>query len=61
MATLSAVRFNPQLKVFAQRLSAKHKPGKVILVACMSKLLTILNAIIKTNTPWNAPVLEATN
>jgi transposase len=61
MATLSAVRFNPQLKVFAQRLSAKHKPGKVILVACMRKLLTILNAIIKTNTPWNAPVLEATN
>jgi transposase len=60
MATLSAVRFNPQLKAFAERLAAKHKPAKVILVACMRKLLTILNAIIKTNTPWNAPVLEAT-
>lgn len=60
MATLSAIRFNPQLKAFAERLAAKHKPAKVILVACMRKLLTILNAIIKTNTPWNAPVLEAT-
>jgi len=60
MATLSAIRFNPQIHAFAERLAAKHKPGKVILVACMRKLLTILNAIIKTNTPWNAPVLEAT-
>ena len=53
MATLSAVRFNSVIKPFYERLLAKGKPKKVALVACMHKLLTILNAIFKTNKPWD--------
>jgi transposase len=53
MATLSAMRFNPVIKVFAERLKAKGKHGKVVVVACMRKLLTILNAMVKTGTPWD--------
>jgi transposase len=53
MATLSAKRFNPALKAFANRLTAAGKPPKVVIVACMRKLLTIMNAMIKNNTPWN--------
>jgi transposase len=52
MATLSAVRFEPTLKTFYQRLCAAGKPKKVALVACMRKLLTILNAILKSGRPW---------
>ncbi|MEA5122866.1 transposase, partial [Xanthomonas floridensis] len=44
MATLVAVRFNPSLREFYQRLRAKGKAGKVALVAAMRKLLVILNA-----------------
>ena len=54
MAVLSATRFNPAIKEFYQRLLAKGKPKKVALVACMRKLLTILNSIVKNNTPWDA-------
>lgn len=53
MAVLSARRFNPQIKAFGDRLEAAGKPPKVVLVACMRKLLTILNAIVRTGTPWN--------
>jgi len=52
MATLSAVRYNPVIKSFYERLRAAGKPAKVALVACMRKLLTIINAIIKSGTPW---------
>ena len=52
MATLTAVRFNPAIKAFYQRLSAAGKPHKVALTACMRKLLTILNIMVKNNTPW---------
>jgi transposase len=52
MATLSAVRYEPVLKSFYERLKAAGKPAKVALVACMRKLLTIINAIIKSGTPW---------
>ena len=52
MAALSARRHNPVIKDFADRLAAKHKPPKVIITACMRKLLTILNAMIKNMTPW---------
>lgn len=52
MATLSAMRFNPAIKRFATRLRENGKRGKVVVVACMRKLLVILNAMIKTNTPW---------
>jgi len=52
MATLSSVKANPQIKVFYQRLIAKGKTKKVALVACMRKQLTVLNAMVKTNTLW---------
>jgi transposase len=52
MATLVATRFNPVIRAFYQRLLAAGKPKKVALTACMRKLLTILNAMIKHRTPW---------
>lgn len=58
MGALVGVRYNPVLKRFYQRLRAAGKPAKVALVACMRKLLTILNAMVRSNTPWrlDAPV-----
>lgn len=53
MATLSAMRFNATIKQFADRLLAKGKPKKVAIVACMHKMLTIMNAILKSNKPWD--------
>src|SRR5258708_32038948 len=52
MSALSAVRYNPLLRAFWTRLREQGKPPKVALVACMHKLLTILNAILKHQTPW---------
>jgi transposase len=52
MSTLAAVRHNPILKVFYERLRAVGKAPKVALTACMRKLLTILNAMLKHRTPW---------
>lgn len=57
MATLVATRFNPVIKAFYERLCAAGKKKKVALVACMRKLLVILNAILKNNKPWQ-PVLS---
>ena len=54
MACLSAVKYDPVIKAFYQRLRAAGKPAKVALVACMHKLLTIMNAIIKSGKPWQA-------
>ena len=54
MATLTATRFNPVIKAFYQRLLARGKSQKVALTAAMRKLLIILNAVVKTQTPWNA-------
>jgi transposase len=51
--TLVAVRFNPVRRVFYQRLVNAGKPKKVALVASMRKLLTILNAMVKSGTAWN--------
>ena len=53
MAALSAVRYNPVIKLFYDRLLSKGKPKKVALVACMHKLLIILNAIMKSAVPWS--------
>lgn len=53
MAALSAKRCNPVIKAFADRLKAEGKKPKVIITACMRKLLVILNTMAKTNTPWN--------
>jgi transposase len=52
MATLTARRFNPVIRGFAQRLEAAVKPYKVVMVACMRKLLVILNTILKNNSAW---------
>jgi len=52
MATLTAVRFNPVIAHFYQRLSAAGRPKKVALTAAMRKLLTILNAILRDQRPW---------
>lgn len=53
MAALVASRHNPVIKRFYQRLLQVGKPKKVALVACMRKLLTIINAMVKTGQPWN--------
>jgi len=53
MATLTAIRFNPVLKEFYERLVSKGKPKKVAITACMRKLLVMLNAMCKTNTAWS--------
>ena len=55
VATVAAVRCNPVLRAYYLRLRAAGKPIKVALVATMRKLITILNAILKTNTPWRLP------
>jgi transposase len=54
MAALVGVRFNPVLKAMYGRLIAAGKRKKVALVACMRKLLTILNAILRTGLPWRS-------
>jgi transposase len=55
MGTLSAVRHNAALQPFYQRLLAAGKPKKLALVACMHKLLLILNAVVRTQQPWAVP------
>lgn len=52
MATLNAIRFNPTIKSFYRRLLTAGKAPKVAIIACMRKLLTILNVMLKTQTPW---------
>ncbi len=54
MATLVAIRHNPLIKAIYQRLRHKGRPAKVALVAAMRKLLTILNAIIRDQKPWQS-------
>lgn len=54
MASLSAVRHEQTIRAFYERLLAAGKPKKVALVACMHKLLTIMNAVIKSGVPWQA-------
>ena len=52
MAALSAKRFNPVIRIFYDRLIAAGKPAKVALTACMRKLLTILNSMMRSKTHW---------
>lgn len=56
MATVSAMRCNDTIKAFAERLKKAGKPPKVVIVACMRKLLTIMNSMLKNNTPWNPKI-----
>ncbi len=53
MSAVSATRFNPVIRAFYQRLRQTGKPFKVAITACMHKLLVILNAIMKHQTPWS--------
>jgi transposase len=55
MGALIASRHNPIIRVFYERLLAAGKPKKVALVACMRKLLIILNAVMRDRTPWRCP------
>jgi transposase len=59
MGTLVAIRHNPVLRPFYERLCAAGKPKKVALTACMHKLLLILNALLRHRTPWRAPTLAS--
>jgi len=52
MATISAMRCNASIKEFANRLKQTGKPTKVVIVACMRKLLTIMNSMLKNNESW---------
>lgn len=58
MATLSAVRFNPVIKTFYQRLLGAGKSKKAAMTACSHKLLRILNAMARSGKPWNAQLHE---
>lgn len=58
MSALVGVRYNPVLKVFYQRLRAAGKPAKVALVACMRKLLIIINSMIRHRQPWSPKLME---
>jgi transposase len=53
MAMLSTIQSNPRFKRDYQRLVAKGKPKKVAIVACMRKMITILNVMVKTETMWD--------
>jgi transposase len=57
MATLAAIRYNPVIRAFFERISPR-KLRKVAIVACMHKLLTILNAMVRSNSRWS-PALPA--
>jgi transposase len=52
MAALTATRCNPVIKAFYQRLRANQKPFKVAIIACMRKLLAIINVMVRDNTCW---------
>jgi transposase len=53
MATVTALRCNPVIRAFYQRLLRAGKPRKLAITACMRKLLTILNAMVRDNATWN--------
>lgn len=57
MAAFNAMRCNPTLKAFADRLKAAGKPFKLVATACMRKLLTIINVMVKTNQHWNPKLI----
>ena len=57
MAAFNAMRCNPQIREFYQRLRNAGKCYKVAITACMRKLLTILNALVRDNTFWRKPAM----
>jgi len=56
MAAFNAMRLNPTIKKFADRLKAAGKPFKVVVTACMRKLLTIMNVMVKNNEHWKPQI-----
>jgi transposase len=60
MAALAGIRHNPLLRAGYAALRARGKLGKVALVACMRKLLTILNAMVRSNAVWRSPAVQTT-
>ena len=58
MGALVAARCNPVIRAFAQRLRAAGKATKVVLTACMRKLLIMLNAMLKHRTPWQTRMAQ---
>ncbi|MBE7413892.1 MAG: IS110 family transposase [Deltaproteobacteria bacterium] len=58
MSALAATRHNPVIRDFYERLRVAGKPGKVALIACMRKLLTILNAMLKHQMPWKENFIQ---
>jgi transposase len=59
MAALIATQRNPVIRAFYQRLCQAGKVKKLALTACMRKLLTILNAMVKNGTPWRVTVSQS--
>jgi transposase len=57
MAALVASRHNPVIRAFYEHLLSRGKPKKVALVACMRKFLVILNAMLRSHTPWQHPLV----
>ena len=58
MAALSAIRFNPVIRKFYQRLASKGKKFKVAITACMRKMLVILNTLVRNNCLWSPAAAE---
>jgi transposase len=58
MSTVASLRWNPVIRAFYDRLRLAGKPAKVALTACMRKLLTILNAMVRRQTHWQPRVQE---
>lgn len=59
MATISAIRCNPDIRAFHTRLRAAGKKPKVAITACMRKLITTLNAMVRSNTQWQSHIVAA--
>ena len=56
MAATTAIRSNPVIRAFYEQLTARGKPHKVAMVACMRKMLTILNAMVRQSAPWTPEI-----
>lgn len=60
MSAISSIRFNPDMKTFYQKLRGVGKPAKVALIAVIRKLLSVINSVIRHNTPWKEKVGNVT-
>lgn len=58
MAVISGLRCNPVIRTAYRRLTAAGKPAKVAIVACMRRLITILNVMVRTQQRWHAPITQ---